>query len=665
MKFKKILSALLSCSIFATALTAGQSFIIETSFAASSCVIDTTEEFQTISGFGGINHPEWIGDLTDAQVQKAFGNGEDELGFSILRVYVNDDSNQWYKSVNVAKKAQELGATVFATPWNPPASMRINGDATLTGGRYQLDDSKFAEYAKHLNDYVKYVEEQGVDLYSISVQNEPDYASEWTYWSTDELTSFIAEYGDDVVSGTNAKLMSPESFQYKKDIYNSILNNSTALNNIDLFGTHFYGTTRSNMDFSALESCGKPIWMTEVYVPNSQTDSADRWPEAIQVSENIHNGLVVGNMSAYVWWYIRRNYGPMKEDGTISKRGYCMAQYSKFVRPGDVRIAVTEQPAENVYVSAYENDSNQLVVVAVNKGSEGYAQQFTVGSGETITNIDRYRTSADENLALTENLEASDSSFWAQLPAESVSTFVIDIEGEGTPVEKEEPPTDENGWYVHDTFEDSNCNWTGRGAASAEVSSSNPFKGNNSLSVSGRTSAWHGTSKELDTSIFEAGTAYSFSIRVRVPEDSTADRISLTLQYNNSEGETKYANIKSENAVPGEYVQLANTSYTLPAGADGMLVYVETPDNTTDFMIDEFIAAPDETVIDDTVSDTQLYGDVNDDKNLNADDVIMLQKWLVRSGTITNLSNADLNADNTINVFDLCILKRKVITDFS
>jgi len=32
-----------------------------------------------------------------------------------------------------------------------------------------------------------------VNLYAISVQNEPDYASEWTYWSTDETTDFYCK----------------------------------------------------------------------------------------------------------------------------------------------------------------------------------------------------------------------------------------------------------------------------------------------------------------------------------------------------------------------------------------------------------------------------------------------------------------------------------------
>lgn len=127
---------------------------------AQTVTVDVSTTHQSIRGFGGINHPEWTGlDLTNAQRKKAFENGEAKLGLTVLRVFVNPDSSQWSKAVPTAK----------------------------------------------------YAYENGVDLYSISVQNEPDYASEWTYWSTDETTTFIAEYGDKI---TSTRLMSPESFQY-------------------------------------------------------------------------------------------------------------------------------------------------------------------------------------------------------------------------------------------------------------------------------------------------------------------------------------------------------------------------------------------------------------------------------------------------------------------
>ena len=77
--FGKMLSAVTAAALLftSTAIFSGNS-PLEAS-AAGAAVIDTTDEHQTIRGFGGINLPEWIsqGDMTDAQVQKAFGNGED------------------------------------------------------------------------------------------------------------------------------------------------------------------------------------------------------------------------------------------------------------------------------------------------------------------------------------------------------------------------------------------------------------------------------------------------------------------------------------------------------------------------------------------------------------------------------------------------------------
>lgn len=691
--------------------------------AASECIIDTSIEYQTIRGFGGINHPEWTGqDMTEAQRQTAFGNGDDELGLTVLRVFVNPDSTQWYKALPTAQTATNMGVTVFASPWEPPSNLTESGGSN---GKLHLPSSNYAAYAQHLNDFGTYMKNNGVDLYAISVQNEPDYASEWTYWSTDETTDFIANYGDKI---TSTRLMSPESFQYApvtaswvpdggKKFYQKILNNSKAMANCDLFGTHFYGTQRDWMDYPELENCGKEIWMTEVYVPNSDANSANNYPEAIQVSENIHNAMVVGNMSAYTWWYIRRSYGLMTEDGKISKRGYCMAQYSKYVRPGDVRINATEQPADNVYVSAYKGDDNQVTIVAINKGSEGYAQQFSVSSDSQITDIDRYRTSSTENIAKTENLDYTGNSFWAQLPAESVSTFVVTLADK--PVEP-----DENGYYFHDTFESDNCSWEPHGSSELLLSGRSPYMGSEALLVQSRTNSWCGTQKALN-SAFKAGQEYSFSVCAEYLDgDADTQNMALTLQYTDSSGETKFSRIASATAVKGNYVQLANTNFKMPEDGKDFIIYIETESGTDNFYIDEAIGAvagtkitgpvpvtttttttittttttttlitttttakttvttttvPVTTVTTTTIPVTttattttsvtttdpvsEIEGDVNDDGILNVADIVMLQKWLIAlpDAKLTNWKAADLNNDKIINVFDLSLMRRMLI----
>ena len=686
-------------------VTTASIFPTKTVSAADVCVIDTDTEYQTIRGFGGINHPEWAGDLTQAQRQTAFGNGENELGLTVLRVFVNPDSSQWSRALPTAQFATQMGVTVFASPWEPPANLTESGGSN---GKLHLPKSNYAAYAKHLNDFGTYMKNNNVDLYAISVQNEPDYASEWTYWSTDETTDFIANYGDQI---TSTRLMSPESFQYApenaswvpdggKKFYRKILNNSKAMANCDLFGTHFYGTQRSWMDFPDLENSGKEIWMTEVYVPNSDKDSANRYPEALQVSENIHNAMVVGNMSAYTWWYIRRNYGLMTEDGKISKRGYCMAQYSKYVRPGDVRIDATEQPTDNVYVSAYKGDDNQVTIVAINKGTESYSQQFAVDADAQITEVDRYRTSASENLAKTENMEHDSSSFWAQLPAESVSTFVVTLEDQ--PVEP-----DENGYYFHDTFESDNCDWQGHGSADITLSGRIPYQGTNALLVQNRASAWNGAEKALPAKAFQAGKEYSFSVCLNYMDGESSKNAALSLQYTDAAGETKYARIASASAAKGNYVQLANPSFKLPDGGKNFKIYVETEGDTDNFYIDEAIGAVKGTAIEGppvvttttttttttkatttkatttttkattatsasatTTATTTVItekppvntGDINADGKVNLADVVLLQKWLlgIPETKLADWQAGDLYTDGVLNGFDLCLLRHTV-----
>lgn len=655
MSMQQKLKASLSVLLAAAMLTPALAVMPETEpsvYAADTVVVNTGKEYQTIDGFGGMNHPEWTGsDLTDAQRQKAFGNGKDELGFTILRIFVNPNSNQWNKAVPTAKFASQHGVKVFASPWEPPSNL---AESDRNGGKLHLPKSNYTAYAQHLNNFGNYMKNQGVDLYAISVQNEPDFASEWTRWSTDETTDFLANYADKI---TSTRVMSPESFQYApetaswvkdggKKYYTKILNNQKAFANCDLFGTHFYGTQRAWMDFPALESCGKPIWMTEVYVPNSSSD-ADTWPEALDVAENIHNGMTVGNMSAYVWWYIRRSYGPMKENGNISKRGYMMAQYSKFVRPGDVRIDATEQPTQNVFVSAYKNDADQVTIVAVNKTTSEYNQSFSMGSGESISGVTRYRSSGSENLAKSE-ISFNGTGFAAQLPAQSVSTFVVDLGSANT-------DPDENGWYFHDEFEGDTCSWEGRGAAGVMTSGRTNYAGKEALLVQDRTAAWNGATKALNAKAFVPGKEYSFSVNASYFDGDLTDTFYLKLQYTDANGDTQYDSIATAKGVQGKWVQLANTNYTIPAGAKDMQIYVETADTTNNFYIDEAIGAVAGTVIPGAgaidVPETLIPGDVNLDGVIDGFDLAAAKRGLAAGG-FDNVFSAKVADVNKSTVFD-------------
>ncbi|MFC9709008.1 carbohydrate-binding protein [Paenibacillus sp. NPDC056933] len=286
----------------------------------------------------------------------------------------------------------------------------------------RLRHDKYDDYAQYLNEFDEYMKSNGVDLYAISVQNEPDYAHDWTWWTPEELLRFMKENASTI----NNRVIAPESFSYVKQMSDLLLNDPEALSNLDILGAHTYGTRFSDFPYPLYEQkgAGKELWMTEVYYPNSETNSADRWPEALDVAEHMYNAMVEGDFQAYVWWYIRRNYGPIKDDGTISKRGYSMAHYSKFVRPGYVRVDATKNPVSQVFISAYKGE-NKVVIVAVNKNTSAVSQQFTLQNG-TASTVSSWVTDGTQNLAAGTAISASGNGFTANLPAQSVTTFVVE-----------------------------------------------------------------------------------------------------------------------------------------------------------------------------------------------------------------------------------------------
>ena len=58
-----------------------------------------------------------------------------------------------------------------------------------------------------------------------------------------------------------------------------------------------------------------------------------------------------------------------------------------------------------------------------------------------------------------------------------------------------------------------------------------------------------------------------------------------------------------------------------------------------------------------------LSGDCNNDGKFNVSDVVLLQKWLlaVPDTHLDNWKAADMCEDDRLDVFDLCMMKRKLI----
>jgi glucuronoarabinoxylan endo-1,4-beta-xylanase len=381
---------------------------------AQTATVDVTSQKQYVRGFGGMVHIPWAGDLTAAERTLVFGNADGQLGFTVLRIAVPDGNTSVSSYVATAKAAIAAGGLVYASPWNSAGTM---------------DSSQFASYADHLNSFVSYMKDQGAELFAISVQNEPDYG-DWRQWSATAVHDFIVNYGAQITT----RLMTGESFQYRKVMYDQLLNDEKALANWDILGAHTYGTAVRDLPYPLFDQKGVPAgkerWMTEHYT-DSNTD-ANQWPNALNVATDVHNSMVEAEFNVYTWWYIKRSYGPIN-NGAITKRGYCMAHWSKFVRPGFYRVDATKSPTSGVSVSAFKGSSD-VVVVIVNTNST--AKSLTVSiNGSSISSYDRFTTSSSKSLANDGKVSLSNGSLSLSLDAQSVTTLhgtgAVDPSGAG------------------------------------------------------------------------------------------------------------------------------------------------------------------------------------------------------------------------------------------
>src|SRR5690349_8575151 len=91
---------------------------------AGDATVDLSHSHQVVRGFGGAS--VWLGALNDTEMDSLFGNSNsNQIGLSLLRVRIAPDKN-WSAELSNAQKATARGASVIATPWTPPASMKTN-----------------------------------------------------------------------------------------------------------------------------------------------------------------------------------------------------------------------------------------------------------------------------------------------------------------------------------------------------------------------------------------------------------------------------------------------------------------------------------------------------------------------------------------------------------
>ena len=373
---KKTLVMAMSLMLLFVATASGQS-----STKKAGISIDSRIKYQHVTGFGGFSpSPQWSYWLGDAEMNKLFGKGDTQLGLNILRLYIANSKNGWSAGVANAKIAKRHGAFIFASPWSPPASWKSN-NSDSNGG--ELLESHYADWANYLNDYYKYMKNQGVTIDAVSIQNEPDWNASYQscIWTGEKMAKFLRQYG----SLIECKIVAPEAIHFSKNMHEPILNDPEACAQLDIMGGHFYGWDGSSYPLAAKK--GKEVWMTEFLINERQQNNNQNinWKDDGFLFARSVNDAMLANMSAWVHYSLKRYYGCLG-DGTygttnngITKRGYILSHYAKYVS-GTTRIRhslddATGKLTSSAYLSV---TGDSVVVMVLNPSSNTYSTTLSL-----------------------------------------------------------------------------------------------------------------------------------------------------------------------------------------------------------------------------------------------------------------------------------------------
>ena len=426
-----------------------------------TATVDWTDVHQVIDGFGA-SHEAQGASMTTAQQNLFFGTGAGQLGLSIYRVGVTDGNQDPGDCTSVGSSCAGVyvsdmqaviaaGGKVYGSPWTPPSAYKTNSNYNCTGGSGSgaLASGSYANYATWLGNFAQSLAAQGISLYGLSIQNEPDECTSYdsALWTAGDIDNFIkTNLGPTLASASPSTLI----FMPENSGYGSITGSSgggtcgtdsacTAY--VGGYNWHDYDATTSggvppanSTPYPSGWASGKKWWETEVSQGSGFGPSCG---SGSSFTNTISDGLCWGTIidqrmqdGANAWLYWQLVLGTsdnqmLMNGSTVAVRAYVLAQYSKFIRPGYFRIDATHAPQSGVTVSAYQQTSSgTLVIIATNYTSSSVPQTFNITNAPTFSTLTPTITSGSLSLAAQLNVTVSGNSFTYTLPAASITTFV-------------------------------------------------------------------------------------------------------------------------------------------------------------------------------------------------------------------------------------------------
>lgn len=387
--------------------------------------------YQTWKGFGGA-FTEAAGytwsKLTPVS-QKEFTDAyfsPDGIGYTFCRMHINScdfaldnyayleeaPDEEWSKFdtardgkyilplVHAAMQTNQDEMTFLASPWSPPAFMKTNGEMNHGGS---LKAEYAHTWAQYIARYVKACAKEGVKISYLTVQNEPLAVQTWDscIYTASQESDFVRDHLGPVMQEEGLGDVKILIWDHNKELVyeraKEVLADPKTREYVSGVAFHWYtGDHFEGLSLVQESFPEKELIFTEGCVEYSRFADTNEVRKAQMYAHDIIGNMNHGANGFIDWNLLLDEKGgpnhvgnfcaaPIMADtqqGTIEKRlsYYYIGHFSRFIRPGAVRIAYTKYTS-SLEMTAWCNPDGSKVLTVMNPTSQSV--DFSLKEGET------------------------------------------------------------------------------------------------------------------------------------------------------------------------------------------------------------------------------------------------------------------------------------------
>ena len=332
---------------------------------------------------------------------------------------IDADRSDLIPMIKDAMKISKEGFKIISSPWTAPPWMKDNND--WRGGKLlpQYRDTWALYFSKYINEYKK----EGIDIWGVTVENEPlGNGNNWEsmYFTPEEMTEFVKDYLGPLFEKSGMDSIKILGYDQNRGEElekwaNVMYKDEASSKYFDGMAVHWYASTYDFFPASLqhtyklaphkhlinTEACVDaeiPKWKDDNwYWSKEATDWG--WDWATEKDKYLHPkyvpvyryaGDIIGCLNNYVDGWIDWNMVLDKQGGPNWFKNWCtapvivdeendevyftplyytMAHFSKFIRPGAVRIGF-ENPDKELMVTAAKNPDGSVAVILFNPNEQ-------------------------------------------------------------------------------------------------------------------------------------------------------------------------------------------------------------------------------------------------------------------------------------------------------